>query len=186
MDKVAEADSLSQPAAFYLSESCPSGFYVQRGIFIKQLKQQGGNGMKYLKVFMLTLTVSLFVMAFSAVSYATEEIGNELKKGEALFNKYGCVKCHAKGKGLAKVASKEEFKQPGALEKVINQCLQGPSKSEALDPASEEMKQLKAIVIHISEHATPEGAATTHEGSEHKHEGSEHKHEGAEPQKEPY
>ena len=130
--------------------------------------------MKYLKLLGITLVIPMLILAISSVSFGGDE-NETLKKGEALFTKNGCNKCHAEGKKLSKVPTKEEYKQAGALEKVINLCLQGPAKAQPIDPASEDMKNLKAYIEHLALHATPEGSEPTHEGSEHMHEGSQPK-----------
>jgi cytochrome c553 len=93
-----------------------------------------------------------------AVSFAFAGAG-DAAKGKALFNDpnlggaqggKSCGTCHPDGKGLEKVAGKKEFNLGGkthkSLEEVINMCVVNAIKGKALDPKSDQMKNLIAYI----------------------------------------
>ena len=106
--------------------------------------------MKIFKIALLSLlTVSLlFSLAFAA--------GN-VEKGKALFNdpKFAggtkaCNECHLGGKGLEKSGMKKEFnimgKKQMGLEEAVNFCIVNATKGKAIDPKSQEMKDIIAYI----------------------------------------
>ena len=106
--------------------------------------------MKIFKITLLSLlTVSLvFSFAFAA--------GN-VEKGKALFNdpKFAggikaCNECHPNGKGLEKSGMKKEFnimgKKQMGLEEAVNFCIVNATKGKAIDPKSQEMKDIIAYI----------------------------------------
>jgi len=98
-----------------------------------------------------------------AVSFAFAGSG-DAAKGKALFNdpnlggatgKKSCGTCHPDGKGLEKIAGKEEFNLGGktqkSLEEAINMCVENAIKGKALDPKSDQMKDLVAYIKSLKE-----------------------------------
>lgn len=73
----------------------------------------------------------------------------DVVKGKALFNdtKLGgntsgnsCSSCHPEGKGLEKAADRKD------LEAFVNSCIENALKGKAIDPKSQEMKNLVAYL----------------------------------------
>ena len=110
--------------------------------------------MKAIKILLLSLLMCGLV--FSSVF----AMGN-IEKGKALFNDpkaFGgtadksCASCHPNGKGLEKSGAKgkKDWKNPAgswtSLEDVINVCILMADKGKALDPKSEDMKNLVAYI----------------------------------------
>jgi cytochrome c len=108
--------------------------------------------MKILKVVLLSMIAVglVFSSAFAA--------GN-VEKGKALLNdpKLGggtagksCNSCHPDGKGLEKAADKKEFnlggKKQKGLAEAINFCIENANKGKALDPKSDQMKDIVAYI----------------------------------------
>ena len=113
--------------------------------------------MKALKILLLSLVMCGLV--FSSV-FAMGDV----EKGKALFNDpkaFGgtagksCASCHPDGKGLEKSGAKgkKEWKNPGgtwtSLEDANNVCIILANKGTALDPKSEDMKNLVAYIKSI-------------------------------------
>lgn len=95
----------------------------------------------------LTLTMS----AFAGLSMGSDET---VAKGKELFNDPGlggstnqksCGSCHQDGDGLQKAGDKEN------LAGMINTCIQGPLKGQALDADSTEMKALQLYIKSLKE-----------------------------------
>ncbi len=108
--------------------------------------------MNIAKIMLLSLVALglLFSFAFAA--------GN-VEKGKALFNDskaFGgtagksCGSCHPNGQGLEKSAAKKEWKNPAgvwsSLEDATNVCIMMANKGKAIDPKSEQMKDLVAYI----------------------------------------
>ena len=107
--------------------------------------------MKSLRVVLMSL-ISMGIAC--SIGMAAEE-GNA-DKGKALFNdakfaggKKACSECHPNGKGLAKVADKQEFKIENGLEKQVNACIVGANKGKAIEPKSAEMADIIAYIKSI-------------------------------------
>jgi cytochrome c553 len=109
--------------------------------------------MKIAKIALLSIAVVclVFSVAFAAASDAA--------KGKALFNdtklggapgKQSCGTCHPDGKGMEKAAGKKEFNLGGktqkSLEEAINMCVVNAVNGKALDPKSDQMKDLVAYI----------------------------------------
>ncbi|MBI5676295.1 MAG: hypothetical protein HZC48_10815 [Nitrospirae bacterium] len=82
-----------------------------------------------------------------------------MAKGKALFNdpKLGgatsgksCNTCHPDGKGVEMAADKKEFnimgKKQNSLEEAVNFCIENAIKGKAIDPASNQMKDIVAYI----------------------------------------
>ncbi len=112
--------------------------------------------MKILKIIML----SMFAAGFIASSvFAAGMMGGDAEKGKALFNdpkafggSVSCSSCHPDGKGLEKAGMKgrTEWKNPAgtykSLEETINVCITAANKGKAIDPKSQEMKDMIAYI----------------------------------------
>ncbi|NWF51773.1 MAG: hypothetical protein HXY47_01650 [Nitrospirae bacterium] len=107
--------------------------------------------MKALRIGVFAIVV-LFLI-FSGVFAA------DVEKGKVLFNdpKFAngtagksCNSCHPGGKGLEKAGEKREFKIMGktqnSLEEAVNFCIENANKGKAIDPKSDQMKD---IVVYI-------------------------------------
>jgi len=118
-----------------------------RSIYGKEVKK-----MKVLKISLMSLIALGLVFSFA---YAA---GN-VEKGKALFNdpKFAggtagksCASCHPDGKGLEKAAEKKEWKTPAGpaktLKEAVNLCIVNALKGKALEPKSEEMKNIVAYI----------------------------------------
>lgn len=118
-----------------------------RSIYGKEVKK-----MKVLKISLMSLIALGLVFSFA---YAA---GN-VEKGKALFNdpKFAggtagksCASCHPDGKGLEKAAEKKEWKTPAGpaktLKEAVNLCIVNALKGKALEPKSEEMKDIVAYI----------------------------------------
>ncbi len=103
-------------------------------------------------------TITLFVLAAVAL-ICTPAMAGDATKGKMLFNdpKLGggtagksCGTCHPNGKGLENIADKKEFKFGGkthkSIEEAINVCIEKANKGKALDPQSDQMKDLVAYL----------------------------------------
>jgi len=109
--------------------------------------------MKIAKTALLSMAVVCLVFSFAFAATG------DAAKGKALFNdpKLGgapgeksCGTCHPDGKGLEKAAGKKEFNLGGktqkSLEEAINMCVANAIKGKALDPKSDQMKNLVAYI----------------------------------------
>ena len=110
--------------------------------------------MKTLKIVLLSIIVLGLTFSFA---YAKMHLPEE--RGKTLFNnaKLGggtagksCNSCHPDGKGLEKSADKKEFgimgKKQNGLEEAVNFCIEMALKGKAIDPKSEQMKNLIAYI----------------------------------------
>jgi cytochrome c553 len=107
--------------------------------------------MKIAKITLLSLVAVALVFSFA--------LAGDVAKGKALFNDpalggatagKSCGTCHPNGKGLENFAHKTEFKFGGkvhkTLEDAINACIEKANKGKALDPKSDQMKDLVAYL----------------------------------------
>lgn len=119
---------------------------------LKKLKRKEVKKMKVLKIALLFVIAVCLVFPYAFAA-------GDVAKGKALFNdpKLGggtagksCNSCHLEGKGVEKAADKKEFnlggKKQKSLEEAINFCLENANKGKALDPKSDQMKDL---VVYI-------------------------------------
>jgi cytochrome c len=110
---------------------------------------------KKMKVFKIAL---LSVIALGLV-FSFAFAAGDVEKGKALFNdpKFAggtagksCNSCHPDGKGLEKSAEKKEFNIMGkkqiGLEEAVNFCIVNANKGKAIDPKSEQMKDIVAYI----------------------------------------
>jgi cytochrome c len=92
---------------------------------------------------------------FSLASFAFA--ADDAVKGEALFTdskafggQKACSSCHPDGKGLEKVSAKKELRTPAGtaktIEEAINSCIVKANKGKALEPKSEQMKNVAAYI----------------------------------------
>lgn len=108
--------------------------------------------MKVLKIALLSVIALGLVFSFAFAA-------GEMEKGKALFNdpKFAdgtagkaCNSCHPDGKGLEKAAEKKEFnimgKKQMGLEDAVNFCIVNANKGKALDPKSEQMKDIISYI----------------------------------------
>ncbi len=108
--------------------------------------------MKILKIALLSLTIIGLVFSFAFAA-------GDVEKGKALFNdsKFAggtagksCNSCHPDGKGLEKAVEKKEFNIMGkkqiGLEEAVNFCIVNANKGKAIDPTSEQMKEIVTYI----------------------------------------
>jgi len=112
--------------------------------------------MKGLKIAMLSM---IAVCLIFSVSFAGKHLPEE--RGKSLFNdpkfaggSKSCNECHAGGKGLEKAADKKEFKIMGktqkSLEEAVNICIEMANKGKAIDPKSDQMKDMVAYIKSLA------------------------------------
>ncbi|MCL5061651.1 MAG: hypothetical protein M1443_00380 [Nitrospirae bacterium] len=110
--------------------------------------------MKVLRITLLTMLTLGLVFSFA---YAKMHLPEE--RGKTLFNdtKFGggtagksCNSCHPGGKGLEKAGEKKEFnimgKKQKSLEEAVNFCIEMAIKGKAIDPKSDQMKDIVAYI----------------------------------------
>ncbi len=94
--------------------------------------------------------ISILIITFYFIFYMVLPKG-DAKKGKILFNDpsfsggitgNSCASCHPDGKGL----EGDALKKKKILEKAINKCIVNELKGHAIDPKSEEMKDLIAYI----------------------------------------
>ena len=118
--------------------------------------------MKGLKIAMLSM---IAVCLIFSVSFATKHLLEE--RGKALFNDVkfaggtagkSCNSCHPAGKGLEKAGEKKEFNVMGktqkSLEEAVNICIEMANKGKAIDPKSEQMKDIVAYIKSLAKKPT--------------------------------
>jgi len=111
---------------------------------------------------MKTLKVTLLLSAVFGLICSAVFAESDVERGKALFNdqKLGggiqgrsCSSCHKDGRGLESIAEKTEFRAMGktykSLEDIINYFIVTAQKGKAIDPKSEQMKDLIAYVKSI-------------------------------------
>lgn len=117
--------------------------------------------MKFLKIIALSMAVvGLIIPAAIAKQHLPEE------RGKTLFNdaKFGggtsgksCNSCHPDGKGMEKSGEKKEFnimgKQQKSLGEAVNFCIENALKGKAIDPKSEQMKDIVAYIKSLGKPA---------------------------------
>lgn len=92
----------------------------------------------------------LFTLAYAA---------GDAARGKTLFNDTAfagatsgnsCNSCHPDGRGLENAGEKKEFSIMGgsqkSLEEVVNVCIVQALRGKAIDPASEDMKDIVAYI----------------------------------------
>jgi len=112
---------------------------------------------------MKTLKIALLLMVALSLLFVGAFAGKHLpeERGKALFNdpKFAggvksCNACHPGGKGLEKAADKKEFRIMGtslkSLEEAINFCIVRGNRGKAIDPKSEQMKDMVAYLKSLA------------------------------------
>lgn len=115
--------------------------------------------MKIVKVILLSLIAVSLVFSFVFAA-------GEVAKGKAMFNdpkfaggtsEKSCNSCHPDGKGLEKAGIKKEWRTPAGvhktLEEAVNICITMALKGKALDPKSQEMKDIVAYIKSLGKGA---------------------------------
>lgn len=114
--------------------------------------------MRFAKIILLSL-ISVALVCSIAVA-------GDVTKGKALFNDptlgggtagKSCGTCHPNGRGLENIADKKELKFAGKtfnnLEDAINTCIEKANKGKALNPQSDQMKDLVAYIKSLKQKA---------------------------------
>ncbi len=108
--------------------------------------------MKSLRIVMIA---AIAVMLTYSFAFAAKHLPEE--RGKALFNdpkfaggSKSCGACHPDGKGLENASMKKEFKIMGktqkSLEEAVNFCIENANKGKAIDPKSDQMKDIVAYI----------------------------------------
>lgn len=108
--------------------------------------------MKKIPMAFLSLAAVLLMLSPVLAAHHTPE-----DRGKALFRDAhfaggtkACNSCHPNGKGLGNAGSKKEFtimgKTQKSLAEAVNFCIVGASKGKAIDPKSEQMKDMVAYI----------------------------------------
>jgi cytochrome c len=116
-----------------------------------------------MKIIRIMLICLLIVGLATAVALAKQHTPEE--RGRTLFNdaKFAggtkaCNSCHADGKGLEYSADKKEFgimgKTQKSLEEAVNFCIVNANKGKAIDPKSDQMKDLVAYIKSLKKGKT--------------------------------
>lgn len=110
--------------------------------------------MKILKITLLSMIImGLLFSATFAVKHQPEERGktlfNDPKFAGATSGK-SCNSCHPDGKGVENAGAKKEFtimgKKQNSIEEAVNFCIENAIKGKAIDPKSEQMKDMVAYI----------------------------------------
>lgn len=120
---------------------------------------------------MKALKIALFSMIVLGLIFSFAFAAGDVAKGKALFNdpKFAggtsgnsCNTCHPDGKGLEKSGAKDkkEWKNPAgiwtSIEDASNVCIIMANKGKAIDPKSDEMKNLIAYIKSLGKKAPAE------------------------------
>jgi mono/diheme cytochrome c family protein len=108
---------------------------------------------------MKTMRAVLLIAAVCGLVFSVAYAGGDVAKGKALFNDTNfagatsgksCNTCHPDGRGLENAGDKKEFRIMGkvqhSLEEAVNMCIVKAIGGKAIDPASEEMKDIVAYI----------------------------------------
>lgn len=112
---------------------------------------------------MKTLKVVLLFLAVYGLVFSFAHAAGDVSKGKELFKdpKFAgavsgksCNSCHPDGRGLGNAGGKTEFHVMGktqkTLEDVVNFCIENANKGKALDPSSEQMKDIVAYIKSLN------------------------------------
>lgn len=101
----------------------------------------------------------LLIVAVCALVFSVAYAGGDAAKGKVLFNDTNfagatsgksCNSCHPDGRGLENAGEKKEFRIMGkvqhSLEEAVNVCIEQAINGKAIDPASDEMKNIVAYI----------------------------------------
>jgi cytochrome c len=117
-----------------------------------------------MKTFRIAVMCMMVFLLLFSVAYAKKHLPEE--RGKALFENpkfaggvKSCNECHPGGKGLEKAADKKEFKIMGktqkSLEEAVNFCIENANKGKAIDPKSDEMKDIVAYIKSLKKKPAP-------------------------------
>lgn len=118
---------------------------------------------KILKILFLSLIIlGLMVTVAFAKKHKPEERGkslfNDTKFAGATSGK-SCNSCHPDGRGLEKSGDKKEFnimgKKQSGIEDAVNFCIENAIKGKAIDPSSDQMKDIVAYIKSLKKAAAP-------------------------------
>lgn len=117
--------------------------------------------MRLSRIILLSMVVALMIVpAAFAKKHLPEERGktafNDAKLGGGTAGK-SCNSCHPDGKGLEMSGGKKDFKimekQQKSLEEAVNFCIENALKGKAIDPKSEQMKDIVAYIKSLGKAA---------------------------------
>lgn len=120
--------------------------------------------MKVFKIVLLTMVAfGLLVAGAFAMKNLPEESGKALFSDTMLgggTSGKSCNSCHPNGSGLEKAGDKKEFsimgKKQKGLEEAVNFCIEMSLKGKAIDPMSEQMKDIVAYIKLLQGKASTE------------------------------
>jgi cytochrome c len=111
---------------------------------------------------MKILKISIFSVITLALVFSFAFAAGSVEKGKALFNdpkfaggtaEKSCASCYPDGQGLEKAGMKKQWKTPAGpaktLEEAVNLCVVNALKGKALDPMSQEMKDIVAYIKSV-------------------------------------
>ena len=114
---------------------------------------------------MKTTKIALMFLVMAGLIYSVSFAAGDMVKGKAIFNdatlngapgEKSCNSCHPDGKGLEKAGAmgRKDWTNPGgtwlSLEDANNVCVIMAVKGKALDPHSQEMKDLVAYIKSLA------------------------------------
>lgn len=93
------------------------------------------------------------------------------ERGKTIFNdpvfaggKKSCNSCHPAGRGVENAGENKEFRIMGKkqknLEEAVNFCIENANKGKAIDPKSEQMKDMVAYIKSLNPKAKKPPAAS--------------------------
>lgn len=132
--------------------------------------------MKSLKIIGVSFVILPFLLSFAIAGMEGSGYKHEgsehkmnmesINQGKTLFEDYGCTKCHPNGMGLTGVAGNRRYKDPEALNKMINSCIKANSNKPTLTSDSKEMENMRNYIQFKAHHPGMKGSV--HKGSETK------------------
>lgn len=112
---------------------------------------------------MKSARIIMIAMVVVGLAFSSALAGKHLpeERGKALFNdakfaggSKSCNECHPGGKGIEKAGDKKEFKIMGktqkSLEEAVNFCIENANKGKAIDPKSDQMKDIVAYIKSLA------------------------------------
>ena len=103
---------------------------------------------------MKRITLGFIVSFVLGLAFSPALAADDVAKGKALFNDVhfaggeagvSCNSCHPDGQGLEQAGRMEN------LEPMINKCIEGALKGNAIDVESEEMRDIVAYIKSLSQ-----------------------------------
>jgi cytochrome c len=120
---------------------------------------------------MKTLKITALFLMIIGIAFSLSFAAGDEAKGKVLFNdpkfaggKRSCSSCHPNGKDLEdvadKLARKELLSPPGTklkiLEETVNFCIVNGNQGKAIDPKSNQMKDMVAYIMSLKPKAPSE------------------------------